>query len=83
MIKILTHELQSDTLALHMGAQFFSVAGGFPQFHVPICHLTLDLTQKALRPLLTSRQPLKTSSSDHQSFVFGLLQNQSGIPIGI
>lgn len=44
MIEILSHELQSDTLALHMGAQFFSVAGGFPQFHVPICHLTLDLT---------------------------------------
>lgn len=67
-------------LALHMGALFFSVAGGFPQFHIPICHLTLDLTEKAPRPWLTSCQPLKTSSSDHQNFLFGLMQNQPGIP---
>lgn len=66
--------MQGDPLALHMGALF--LAGGFPQFHIPICHLTLELTEKAL----TSCQPLKLSSSDHQNFLFGLLQNQSGIP---
>lgn len=83
MIQVLSHELQGDTLALHMGALFSSVAGGFPQFHIPVCHLTLDLTEKALRPLLTPSQPLKTSSSDHQNFMFGLLQNQSGIPSAV
>lgn len=78
MIEVLSHELQGDTLALHMGALF--LAGGFPQFHIPICHFTLGLTEKVLRLLLTSCQPLKHSSSDQQNFLFGLLQNQSGIP---
>lgn len=78
MMEVLSHELQGDTLPLHMGALFFS---GFPQFHIPICHLTLGLTEKTLRPLLTSSQPLKTSSSDHQNFMFGLLQNQSEFPV--
>lgn len=42
----------------------------------PICHLTLELTEKAFRPLLTSCQPLKTSSNVTRFFCLDCRNSQ-------